>query len=469
MSMNNNQTAVYTPLTPGSHYFFCGIGGAGMNPLAHILAARGMCVSGSDCRESDVLDALRAHGITCFAGHDSSQLSSADVFVSSSAIASDNPELLAAREKGIPCVHRSDVLATLVNHARGVAVAGTHGKTTVSALTAILFARGGADPTAVIGGFVPEFNAFYRNGASDWMIVETDESDGSFQKIESEIAVVLNIDSDHLDYYDDIDNIVRAFSVFCSKVKPVGTLVFNQDAACVADAISSAPESVARISCSSKGQADFRAHSIVYSPWSSQFVVGEGELEYEIELGIPGRHNVMNALQAVAAARSASIGIEAIREGCRVFHGVHRRFQVLGTYEGATVIDDYAHHPREIAATIATAAALGSRCLVVFQPHRYSRTAKLFDEFTDVLSGIERLILTDIYSASETAEAVSGRTLYDRIRLQNNAVVYCEDIEKVPQAVASRVQAGDIILFLGAGSLSQIAHQMVENKHTGVA
>jgi UDP-N-acetylmuramate--alanine ligase len=453
---------IRTPVEPGTRYFFCGIGGAGMNPLAHLLVKKNIRVSGSDYTESGVLESLRLAGITCYVGHDSAHVGDVDVFVYSSAIPDDNPELQVAQEKGILCVHRSDVLAQMVNGARGVTIAGTHGKTTVSALAALMFVEGGLDPVAVIGGFVPAFNGYHRYGAGEWIVIESDESDGSFQKLESEIAVVLNIDTDHMDYYDSLESIVDAFSVYVSKVKPGGTLVYNADDPYVCAACRHVNDLVGMVSCSLEKTADFTASDIQLNPWSSCFTVKEAREEYRVTLGVPGKHNVMNALQAIAAARSAGVSVEAVMLACREFHGVHRRFQVLGTYREATVIDDYAHHPREITATLAAAATLGRPVLTVFQPHRYSRTEKLMQEFVDVLGAVDRLILTDIYSASEQDTGMTGRMLYDQLAGLRNDIAYVEDLALLPDMIAENIHPGDVILFLGAGSISHVAHALVK-------
>jgi UDP-N-acetylmuramate--alanine ligase len=460
--VRNSVTEVMcAPVAPGTRYFFCGIGGVGMNPLAHLLRKQDIQVSGSDCSESSVLQALRLNGVVCYVGHDASQVQQSQVFVYSSAIADDNPELAQACESGIPCIHRSDVLAQMVNKSRGVTVAGTHGKTTVSAMTALMFTAGKFDPQAVIGGFVPGFNGYHRAGTGEWIIVESDESDGSFQKFESEIAVVLNIDTDHMDYYDSLEDIIAAFSVYLSKVKTGGAILYNADDPNVVQACQQADISARMKSCSLKQEADFRAKDITCNPWSSVFTVCETEREYTVELGVPGVHNVMNALQAAAAARVAGVAVEAVQSACREFHGVHRRFQVLGSFHGATVIDDYAHHPREIEATLAAAESLGSPVITVFQPHRYSRTEKLMDEFISVLKNVNRLILTDIYSASECSTGMTGRRLYDKLAQARNDITYVENIDMLPECIAEKVHQGDVILCLGAGSISSVAHSLV--------
>jgi UDP-N-acetylmuramate--alanine ligase len=445
----------------GRRYFLCGIGGAGMNPLAHVLAARGALVSGSDACAQKSTEMLRAAGIACAIGHAAGQVRGADVFVYSSAIADDNPEFHYARAHGIACLHRAHVLAQLVNQARGITVAGTHGKTTTTALLALMLTTAGFDPTAVVGGVVPAFNAYHRLGQADWFVVETDESDGSFQLFDSSLAVLLNIDADHLDYYPDLAAIEAACARYVARIKPGGTLVYNADDAHATAVAATAPAHVAHLACSCTGPASFRAQHVVLQPWSSTFRVSEAGATYPVTVGVPGQHNVSNALQALAAARSIGVPVDAVQRACAAFHGVQRRFQVLGTCQGATIMDDYAHHPREIEATLRAARALGQPLLVVFQPHRFTRTAKLLDDFVRVLGGLDRLILTEIFSASETPGAVTGRTLFDRVRAGAPQTQYVADIAAVPDAVRRACRAGDLVLFLGAGTISAAAQQLI--------
>jgi len=445
----------------GRRYFLCGIGGAGMNPLACVLAARGVVVAGSDACAQKSTDALHAAGIPCAIGHAAANVHDADVFVYSSAIADDNPEFQAARARNLPCLHRAHVLAQLVNRAHGVTIAGTHGKTTTTALIALMLTEAGLDPTAIVGGFVPAFNAYHRLGDSDWFVVETDESDGSFQLFDSNLAVLLNVDADHLDYYPDVAAIEAACARYVARIKPGGTLVYNADDARATVVAATAPAHAARLACSCTSPAPYHAQITALQPWSSAFTVREAGALYPITLGVPGHHNVSNALQAIAAARTCGASIAAVQRACAAFHGVQRRFQVLGTCQGATIIDDYAHHPREIEATVRAARMLGQPLLVVFQPHRFSRTEKLLDEFVRVLGSLDRLILTDIFSASEAPGAVTGATLHERVQAVAPHTQYVADIAAVPAAVRRACKAGDLVLFLGAGTISAAAHQLI--------
>ncbi|NLF39596.1 UDP-N-acetylmuramate--L-alanine ligase [bacterium] len=450
-------------LKPGVRLFFCGIGGSGMNPLAHVMARRGCVVSGSDAREQETLAALRAAGAVCFAGHAASHVGDVDAFVYSSAIAESNPEFAEARRRGIPCIHRAELLAALVNGMRGVTVAGAHGKTTATAMAALMFTEAGLDPTAVVGGFVPAFDAYHRAGGSDWAVVETDESDGSFELFAPETAVALNIDADHLDHYAGIDEIEQAFTRHLAAVKPGGCVVYNADDERLRRVVETLRHDVRPLACSLVGNADYRAEGIALEPWGSSFSVRAPGGSFPVRLGVPGMHNVANALHAIAAARQAGCAVEPLQRACAAFHGVHRRFQVLGSFNDATIIDDYAHHPREIKAVLAMAANLGRPVLAVFQPHRFSRLAALLDEFTDVLRQAERLILCEVYSAGETPGAVTGETLYNRLSAVHGAVRFIPDLDDLAREVRKAARPGDVLLFLGAGSISAVAHRLARD------
>lgn len=465
MYTNNHITdAARALLAPGTRVFFCGIGGAGMNPLAHLLARRGLRVSGADAAEQKSLAALRAAGIPCAVGHDPALVDDADVFVYTSALAPDNPQWLRAHARGIPCLRRGQLLALLVNRMRGVTVAATHGKTTTAALTALLFEAGGLDPLALIGGDVPAFGGYFRHGHSDWIVVESDESDGSFELLDSHIALVLNIDADHMDFYPDVEAIGAAFARYLQRVRPDGVLIYNADDARVAALARDARHIATRISCALDSPADVTARDIVLEAWSSSFTLDLPCESFRVTLGLPGRHNVSNALHAIAAARHAGAEPEAIQRACAAFHGVRRRMERLGTYRGALVIDDYAHHPREIAATVAAARQLGRPLIVVFQPHRYTRTAALLEQFVTVLAPLDRVIITEVFSASEPPGPVTGVTLYEAVKRFVPAAQFAPTLDAIEPALARMVAPDDVILFLGAGSISSAAHALVDQQ-----
>jgi len=432
-----------------------------MNPLAHVLARRGVAVSGADAAEQKSLAALRAAGVPCHVGHHPAHVDGADVFVYSTAIAADNPQLLRARQRGIPCLRRGELLALLVNRMRGVTIAGTHGKTTTAALTALLFEAGGLDPLALVGGDVPAFHGYFRDGHSAWIVVESDESDGSFELLDSSMSLLLNIDADHMDFYSDVNAISAACARYLARVRPDGVLVYNADDARTAALARTADHIATRISCALDAPADVTAHSIDLQPWSSSFTVALPCESFPVTLGMPGRHNISNALHAIAAARHAGVEPDALQRACAAFHGVRRRMERIGHYRGALVIDDYAHHPREIAATIAAARQLGRPLIVVFQPHRYTRTAALLDEFVTVLAPLERLIITEVFSASEPPGAVTGATLCDAVRRFVPGACFAPELGAIAPALDAMVQPDDVLLFLGAGTISRAAHALV--------
>jgi len=431
-----------------------------MSPLAHLLAAQNYTVEGSDSTDQKTLDGLRAKGIKCYVGHNAENINNVDAFVYSSAISNDNVEFQFAKKNGIPCLHRADILAQLVNNQKGITIAGTHGKTTTSALTAFLLYKGGLEPAAAIGGYVPDFEGYHRLGTGGWFVAETDESDGSFQKLKSEIAVVLNIDSDHLDFYKGLDDIILSFQEYVYKIKKGGTLIYNSDDDNVAELM--VKSGIQIVGYSIIRESDFYAKNIVIKPFNSFFKVCEKEKEYDIELNLPGKFNVSNALAAIAAARRAGVSIESVQQGCREFKGINRRFQRLGNYLEAEVIDDYAHHPREIKAVKNIADKIGKPLICIFQPHRYTRTKSLINEFVDVLSSFDNLILTDIYAASETDAGFSGKMLYEKVKKKNSNVLFVEKLDEIQEKLNGLIHKGDLILFLGAGSISKMAHELVE-------
>ena len=443
-------------------YFFCGIGGAGMSPLAHLLAAENLIVAGSDSTEQKTLDGLRKNNIKCYVGHNAENLNDVDVFVYSSAISNENVELQFAKNNGIKCLHRADILAQLVNNKKGITIAGTHGKTTTSALAAFLLYKGGLDPAAAIGGYLPDFNGYHRLGAGEWIVAESDESDGSFKKLKSEIGVVLNIDLDHLDFYKDLDEIILAFKKYISEIKKGGTLIYNWDDKNVSNLI---PElNIKTVGYSIKNESDFFAKNILQSPLSSTFKVCEKDIEYDVELNLPGEFNVSNAMAAIAAARCAGVSVKDVKRGCREFKGIFRRFQFLGNFLDADVIDDYAHHPEEIKAIKKITDKIGKNTIAVFQPHRYTRTKRLINEFVDVLSSFDNLILTDIFAASEKETDFSGKILYEKIlgKNKNINILFVEELDDIKGELNKLVKKGDLILFMGAGTISKVAHELVK-------
>jgi len=446
-------------------YFFCGIGGVGMSPLAHLIADEKNIVEGSDSNDQKTISNLRKKNIKCYIGHKAENINDVDYFVYSTAISNENVELQFAKNNNIKCLHRADVLAKLVNNQKGITIAGTHGKTTTSALTAFLLYKGGLDPTAAIGGFLPDFNGYHRIGKSDWIVAESDESDASFKKLKSQIGVVLNIDSDHLDFYKNLDEIIDAFKFYISEIKKNGTLIFNCDDDNITKLI---PElNIKTVGYSIKNEADFFAKNIFINPLNSTFKVCEKETEYNIELSLPGEFNVSNAMAAIAAAREAGVAIKDIQKGCKEFKGIFRRFQMIGKFLDADVVDDYAHHPEEIKAVKKITDKIGKNTIAVFQPHRFTRTKSFINQFVDALSSFDSLILTDIFAASEKETDFSGKILFEEVlkKSKNKNVVFVKNLTDINDELNKIVKKDDLILFMGAGTISKTAHELVGKRN----
>jgi len=308
-----------------------------------------------------------------------------------------------------------------------------------------------------------DFNGYHRLGKSEWFVAESDESDGSFRKLKSEIGVVLNIDSDHLDFYKNLDEIILAFKFYISEIKNNGTLIYNSDDKNINNLISQLK--IKTIGYSIKNKADFFAKNILINPFNSTFKVCEKDAEFDIVLNLPGKFNVSNAMAAIAVARQAGVSIKDIQIGCKEFKGVYRRFQLIGKFLNADVVDDYAHHPEEIKAIKKITDKIGKNTIAVFQPHRFSRTKSLIDQFVDVLSSFDNLILTDIFAASEKENDLSGKVLFEKIieKRKNKNVVFVKNLNDIKVELNKLVQKDDLILFMGAGSISKTAHELVGN------
>ena len=397
---------------------FIGIGGAGMSAIAYVLLKRGYDVTGSDLNAGHMSAHLAEEGAMVFMGHDACQVDGADAVVISTAIHENNPELAAARAQGIPVLHRSDVLAAILNAADGVAVAGAHGKTTTSAMISCISAEGDIDPTIIIGGEVSSLGGNARNGLGRFVVAEADESDGSFLKFHPYLAVVTNIEDDHLDHYGTEENIYQAFKQFLSNIKAGGKAVLCVDNAKVRRLAEETDQTV--ITYGMEGEdADYTARDIVYGVDGTSYkLYYHGEFLTDVHLIVPGRHNVLNSMGAFAAAREMGIATDSILASLSKFGGAKRRFETKGKVKGVWVVDDYAHHPTEIGVTLKAACQTKpNRLLCVFQPHRYTRTQLLFDEFCQCFTGCDELILTDIYSAGEAPiEGISSEKLAEGVQ-----------------------------------------------------
>ncbi|WP_317706682.1 UDP-N-acetylmuramate--L-alanine ligase [Methylomarinovum caldicuralii] len=448
---------------------FIGIGGVGMSGIAEVLANLGYRVSGSDARDSLVLQRLRSLGITVKVGHDAAHVVGADVVVVSSAVDPANPEWAEARRRRIPVISRAEMLAELMRFRFGIAIAGTHGKTTTTSLVASILAEGGLDPTFVIGGRLNSAGSNAGLGASPYLVAEADESDASFLHLAPIMAVVTNVDRDHMGTYGgDWRQLQDTFVAFLHQLPFYGLAVMCLDDPGVAEILPRIHKPVLTYGC--HPQADLHARRIEPSGLKTRFVVkGRGLARpLPVELNLPGRHNLLNALAAIAIALELGVGTAAIQKALAGFAGIGRRFQVAHLpWKGGEIVlvDDYGHHPRELEATLAAArqAWPQRRQVLVFQPHRYSRTAELFDDFVRVLADVDELLLLPVYGAGEAPRpGADSEALAQALREAGKAVIEVADLAEVPAVLESRLQAGDVVLTLGAGSIGRLAPRLQE-------
>ena len=441
-----------------------GIGGSGMSGIAEILLNLGYRVSGSDQRRSDVIERLEQLGAKIFVGHEASHVHGAHVVVYSSAVSRDNIEVQVARQRAIPVIPRAEMLAELMRLKYGVAVAGTHGKTTTTSMIGAVLSEGRLDPTIVVGGRVINLGSNARLGQGDYLVAEADESDGSFLKLAPTIAVVTTVDAEHLDHYGTLDAIRDAFVTFVNKVPFYGAAVLCLDQPNIQLLLPRIDKRI--ITYGLESGADLVGRRLHLAGLTSRFEVFQrGTLLGECTLQVPGRHNVLNALAAIAVAIDLEVPFHTIQRALAGFAGVQRRFQVRGEVEGITVVDDYGHHPVEIRATLATAkAGFDRRVVVVFQPHRYTRTLHLREEFLTAFNQADVLVVMDIYAAGETPiPGVSAAELADAIRAHGHRdVTYLgRDRAGVIDHVVNISRPGDLILTLGAGDVSQLGPELL--------
>ena len=444
---------------------FIGIGGVGMSALAYVLIKRGYHVSGSDSTTSYIVTNLAKEGAVVFIGHTACQIEGAEVVVISSAIHKDNPELVEAQRRQIPVLHRSDVLAYLMNKHKGVAVAGAHGKTTTSSMISCIASEGGVDPTVVIGGIVDSLGGNALNGKSDYVIAEADESDGSFLKFHPWLEVITNIENDHLDHYGSVEKIQEAFSQFVGNLKEDGKVILCFDNARVKALAATTKKTIISYGIDDQ-EADYTAQNIVFSTDGTHFTVCfHKEQIAQAHLVIPGRHNVLNALGAIAASRELGVNMASILASLERFHGAKRRFETKGRINGVWVVDDYAHHPTEIKVTLKAAKQTKPKRLIcVFQPHRYTRTKLLLEQFATAFEDCDQLILRDIYPASEAPiPGINSQMLAKKIEeTTGQKVVYITSSAKVEDYLAQEVKEGDLVMTVGAGDGYKIAEKLVE-------
>jgi UDP-N-acetylmuramate--alanine ligase len=447
---------------------FTGIGGIGMSGYAEIMMRLGYKVQGSDARRSANTDRLEALGAKVYVGHDGGQVEGASAVVYSSAIKPDNPELIAAREHRIPLVPRAEMMAELVRLKFSVAVAGTHGKTTTTSLVATVLEAGGLDPTVMIGGIVNAYGANARMGEGDWMVVEADESDGAFLVLKPTVAVVTNIDPEHLDYWRDFEALKAGFLKFVESIPFYGFAVVCLDHPEV-QAMAAQVENRRVVTYGANPQAEVRALDIAIGPEGASFDVLIAAPDKEpiridrVSIPLAGEHNVLNALAAIAVAHELGVPEKAIRKGLADFGGVHRRFSTTGVVGGVRVVDDYGHHPVEIAAVLKAARAMTSgKVIAVFQPHRFSRVADLFQAFCACFNDADMVIVADIYPAGEAPiEGISRDALVEGLRRAGHRHVRAlEGAAELPAIIAEEARPGDFVICLGAGDITSWAHAL---------
>lgn len=452
---------------------FVGIGGAGMCGIAEVLLNTGYEISGSDIRASKVTQRLESMGATVFIGHEAKNICGVDVVVSSSAVKSTNPEIVGARESRIPIVPRAEMLAELMRYRHGIAIAGTHGKTTTTSLIASVFAEAGLDPTFVIGGLLNSAGTNARLGESRFLVAEADESDASFLHLQPMISVITNIEADHMVTYEgDFNRLKKTFVEFLHNLPFYGMAVMCVDDDVVRDILPEIGRSILTYGFSE--DADFSISDVKKHSLSCSFTVKRpgGRSDIRATINMPGDHNILNATAAIAVATDEDIEDGAIQRGLANFQGVGRRFQVYGEYPvqggSALLVDDYGHHPTEVAATIAAArqAWPQRRLLMVYQPHRYTRTKDLYEDFVRVLSTVDSLILLDIYSAGEDPiSGADGRSLCGSIRSRGQVdPVFVDDTQSVAEVLQSVMRAGDVVLTQGAGNIGAIAVELAASK-----
>lgn len=442
---------------------FIGIGGIGMSGIAEILINLGYEVSGSDLKSSEQTRRLESLGAKIYQGHFPSNISDYHVVVTSSAIDPNNPEIIEARKRRIPIIHRSEMLAELVRLKHGIGIAGTHGKTTTSSMLATVLSDAGMNPTAIIGGKVFNFGSNARAGEGQYIVFEADESDGSFLKLLPSIGIVTNIDADHLDHYKYFEGLKEAFLQYINNIPFYGYSVLCTDDSIVREILPRVDRPYYTYGFNL--DADFTAHNVRMDNGRTCFTCNYKKSPVgDFVLSQLGNHNVVNSLSVIAVALELGLDYETIRSGLSNFRGVGRRLEKIGEKKGITVMDDYGHHPTEIRATLLALKNLGRRIVVVFQPHRYTRTELLWDEFGQAFANADEVFLTDIYPAGEEPiEGVSTELICRAMKKhENREPFYVRKFEEIPSSVAAHLQEGDIVLTLGAGDIYKTGPAILE-------
>ncbi len=445
---------------------FVGIGGIGMSGIAEVLLNMGYRVSGSDLQKTEVTEHLESMGVRVNYGHDVGNLGDAQVVVTSTAILSDNPEVLEAKARGIPVIPRAEMLAELLKMKASVAVSGCHGKTTTTSMVASILSSGGLDPTMVVGGKLHGIGSNARLGGGDIIVAEADESDGSFLRLAPLIAVITNIDREHIDYYRDLDQIKDAFVRFANSVPFYGVAVVCSDCPHVRDILPRIQRRI--VTYGTAEEASYRASGISFEGMRSSFRLScEGEDRGIIHLRVPGGYNVNNALAAIAVARELDMDFPLIKKGIADFKGVHRRLEVKGSQKGVLVVDDYGHHPTEIRETLKAARRIWKgRIIVVFQPHRYTRTEALVEEFADAFHDADRVYIADIYSAGERVIPGVHASIIEKAveRAGHPYVKYLGGFDEILETLRSETYSTDTIITFGAGNVWKVGEAFLEDE-----
>ncbi|MFB9752440.1 UDP-N-acetylmuramate--L-alanine ligase [Paenibacillus hodogayensis] len=445
---------------------FIGIGGYGMSAIAKVMLEMGFKVTGSDLTRQELTDKLAAKGAKVFIGHAASHVRGADVVVYSTALSGDNVEMAEAERLNIPILHRSQMLARLMESRKGVAVAGAHGKTTTTSMISLVMEECGLDPTYIIGGEIMNVGSNAKAGSGDYVVAEADESDGSFLRYRPQYAIVTNIEADHLENYDgDFNKLKQAYAQFLGQVTEGGKAVVCIDDPEVREVVATAAPGTT-LTYGLDREADYRALNVKLGDRRVSFEVSHGGVTLgTLELSVPGRYNVYNALAAFIVCREAGIPFADFAAAIKLFRGAKRRFQVLGESGGILVIDDYAHHPTEIVATIGAAKATGKRIIAVFQPQRYTRTYFLFEQFSRAFGEADEVVIADIYSPAgeRQIEGISSEKLVELIRLNSNSHVrHISSVNEVLAFLLSFVRSGDLVLTMGAGDIWKASHALAK-------
>ena len=456
--MTHINTKIQHYIAPGRHVHLSGIGGVSMCPLAEVLHGMGLKVQGSDMKDSATVEHLRSLGIPVTVGHSAQDIEGAEFLIRTAAIHDDNPEIASAHQKGIPVFERAEAWGAIMQrYENAVCIAGTHGKTTTTAMTTHIFMAAHADPTVMIGGTLPMLHSGYRVGKGDTIILESCEYCNSFLHFFPTVAVVLNVDADHLDFFKDLDDIKHSFRRFAQLVPADGHIVANADDPGAMDAL----KGLSLFTFGLDHPADCRGENLRWDHGAASFdIVIHGQVYTSLTLHTAGRHNVLNALAAAAAAYLLGISGEAVKNGLEGFSGAGRRFEYKGEYNGAKIYDDYAHHPGELHALLTTAKSMGyQRVICAFQPHTYSRTKSLFHDFVRELRAVDKVVLAEIFAARETNTiGISSSDLAKEI----SGSIYCPTLTDVADELRRLAQPGDLILTVGAGDIYTVGEALVK-------